>query len=74
MAVVYFFSLHLKTLPPLLVSRLKNILGNDFDSVQAAFSSEKGTTFRVNSLKSSKEEIEAACKDVFPIVPVLEIP
>lgn len=44
-------------LPILLTSRLKAILGSDFDLVLRAYSSERKGSFRINTLKSNESEV-----------------
>lgn len=45
------------------IKRLEEILGDDFDSTIASFSNERIVAFRVNTLKSSEEEVLSAIED-----------
>ena len=47
----------LPQLPRRAIERLEEVLGEDFNSTIASFSNERIVAFRVNTLKSSEEEV-----------------
>ena len=53
----------LPELPRRAIERLGEVLGDDFDSAIASFSNERIVAFRVNTLKSSEEEVLNAIAD-----------
>ncbi len=44
-------------LPPRALERLRDILGDDFESVIESFSSDRVVTFRVNTLRGTRDEV-----------------
>ena len=44
-------------LPEIFTNRLKTILAEDYSSVMRAYSSERKGSFRINTLKSSENEV-----------------
>ncbi len=62
-------------LPKLLATRLELLLGEDSAGVMATFANERLSSFRVNTLKSTVEQVEAECLKLgFPIEKMAEIP
>ncbi len=53
----------LPQLPRRAIERLEKVLGDDFNSTIASFSNERIVAFRVNTLKSSEEEVLRAIED-----------
>ena len=53
----------LSQLPRRAIERLEAVLGDDFNSTIASFSNERIVAFRVNTLKSSEEEVLRAIDD-----------
>ncbi len=55
--------MQLPQLPRRAIERLEEVLGEDFNSTIASFSNERIVIFRVNTLKSSEEEVISAIEE-----------
>ena len=60
---IHSLNSQLPQLPRRAIERLEEVLGDDFNSTIASFSNERIVAFRVNTLKSSEEEVLRAIED-----------